>query len=109
MLGAINKPPTINSPNAVFHAGQGEINYRYQSTVENLLKKNNISYSSIVKLGDGSYEIKLSDSRVVVMSSQKDINLQISSLQYMLSRLTMEGKRFVRIDLRFDKPVIVLK
>lgn len=73
------------------------------------LHKNNISYKSIEKGKDGSYIVKLQDGGEVTFSSQKDIMVQIASLQYILSHLTMEGKLFTRLDLRFEKPVIVLK
>ncbi len=73
------------------------------------LHKQNISYKSIEKGKDGNYIVKLKDGGEVTFSSQKDIMVQIASLQYILSHLTMEGKLFTRLDLRFEKPVIVLK
>lgn len=73
------------------------------------LKKNNIEYSSVHLEKDNAIVVKLKEGGVVTFSSQKDIILQIASLQYILSHLTMEGKLFTRLDLRFEKPVIVLK
>src|SRR4051812_29749422 len=64
---------------------------------------------SSVKQSGSSYVIILKDKSQVIFSSQKDINSQISSLQFILSRLTMEGKLFTQLDLRFDKPVITLR
>jgi cell division septal protein FtsQ len=76
--------------------------------LKKLLVENQIVYTNI-KASDGAYTISLSDGSEVIFSSQKDMVLQISSLQFILSRLTMEGKLFKRLDLRFDKPVIVVK
>lgn len=82
---------------------------KFQSALENMLREKKITYSTISKLSGEFYKINLIDSGEVIISPQKDLNMQIHSLQYILSRLTMEGKQFSALDLRFDKPVIVLK
>ena len=79
-----------------------------QSHIEKLLKEKHIRYQSI-EPDDETYMLMLQDDQQVVFSAKKDITVQISSLQFILSRLTMEGKEFSRLDLRFEKPVIVLK
>ncbi|RJQ37968.1 hypothetical protein C4559_02715 [Candidatus Microgenomates bacterium] len=77
--------------------------------LESILKKNNISFSSVEISTGSSYLIKTTDGGEVVLSSEKSLENQISSLQLILSRLTIEGKRFERFDFRFDKPIITLK
>lgn len=72
------------------------------------LKKKEIEIKSIRQEGD-SYIIKLENEAEVVLSAKKDLNGQISSLQFILQRLTMEGRLFSRLDLRYDKPVILLE
>lgn len=72
------------------------------------LPKYQIEYTSITKQGD-SYIVALQDDGKVTFSSQKAIMTQIASLQYILSHLTMEGRQFSSLDLRFDQPVIVFK
>ena len=72
------------------------------------LQKDQIAYSTITK-GSNSYIVILQDGGKVTFSSQKDIMSQIASLQYILSHLTMEGRQFSELDLRFDQPVIKLK
>ena len=62
-----------------------------------------------VKQEGTSYHIILKDNSQVILSADKDIDSQISSLQFILSRLTMEGKLFTQLDLRFDKPVVTLR
>jgi len=78
------------------------------SVVEAKLKEKNIDFSEI-KPVNGGYRILMKNGGEVLFSSHKDIALQISSLQFILSRLTMESKLFSRLDLRFDKPVVVLQ
>lgn len=83
-----------------------------QDGIKNLtakLKKNNISFASISSFSEGGFFIKLGAGEEIILSSQKNIDVQISSLQLILSRLTIEGKRFSRLDFRFDKPVITLR
>jgi hypothetical protein len=71
------------------------------------LTKDQIPFSSIVKVNN-TYVVTLQNKGKVTFSTQKDIMTQIASLQYILSHLTMEGRQFSTLDLRFDKPVVVL-
>lgn len=79
------------------------------NALESMLRKNNILYSTITPSFDSSYIIKLVSGEEIIISSKKDLNLQVSSLQLILNRLKIEGKRFTRLDLRFDKPVVVFR
>ena len=76
--------------------------------LEDLLRKNNVQFVT-VSSSDASILVTLSSGEEILFSSQKNLELQISSLQLILSRLTIEGKKFTRLDFRFDKPVITLK
>lgn len=76
-------------------------------SIEGQLSKNNIQFSEIKIATDSSYLISLKDEGVVNLSNNKDIQEQITSLQLILARLTIEGKKFKRLDLRFDKPIIL--
>lgn len=76
--------------------------------LEILLKEKQIEFVSISTTGT-IYLIRLKNDAEVIISSTKDLNTQISSLQFILSRLTMEARQFSRLDLVFDKPVIVFK
>ena len=78
-----------------------------QGNLEQQLSKFNIPYDEIKIASDSSYLIVLKDGGKVNLSNTKNIQSQISSLQLILSRLTIEGKRFKNLDLRFDKPIIV--
>lgn len=74
----------------------------YQTAFKNA----KISFISISLNTDNSLEVKLKDGGVVILSSKKDIGSQISSLQLILSRLTIEGKQLKILDFRFDNPVV---
>jgi hypothetical protein len=89
----------------VAQADQGEAAI---GQIEAGLRKKQIDYISVSRQND-SYVIILQNDGKVTFSAQKDIMLQIASLQYILSHLTMEGRQFSSLDLRFDQPVIVIK
>jgi len=76
--------------------------------VERLLKEKNISFMFVTSSKDIPYIVTLSDNAEVYLAKE-NIPTQLASLQHINWRLTMEGKRFSRLDLRFDRPVIVLK
>lgn len=78
-----------------------------ESEIKTELQKKAIEYTGIYKYRD-SYLIILKDNKEVLVAENKSITQQIASLQFILNRLTMEGRKFKRLDLRFDKPVITL-
>lgn len=79
--------------------------YESENVAEDLSKAG-ISFSSIKRSSDSLYIISLSDGGQVIITPTKNIKNQISSLQLMLSRLTIEGKRVKVIDFRYDRPVV---
>lgn len=100
------KKPMLISPLAKTVLGettedQGEMIY-----LKEQLSKQKIALKTVVASGS-SYRLVLKDGSEVLFSSQKSLSSQISSLQFITSRLTMEGRRFHRLDLRFEKPVVV--
>ena len=80
----------------------------FYSQLQEGLEKDQINYTTLTK-GNDLYVLTLQNGGKVTFSSQKDIMMQIASLQYILSHLTMEGREFSSLDLRFDQPVIVIK
>lgn len=73
--------------------------------LEKNLKREGLSFSSITA-SSSSYIVVLNSLEEVWFSDKKDARLQTSSLQLILSRFTIEGKKIKRIDFRFDKPLI---
>ncbi len=74
-----------------------------------LLKRSTIAFVDVSLSSDSSFTVLLATGEEILFSPQKNLESQISSLQLIASRLTIEGKRFSRLDFRFDKPVITLK
>ncbi|MCL4397591.1 hypothetical protein M1403_01035 [Patescibacteria group bacterium] len=70
-----------------------------------LLTKNNLTVSGTPVIVDGTMEATVSGV-LALFSLDKDLALQVRSLQLVLPRLTMEDKQVKEIDLRFDKVVL---
>ncbi|HVA96417.1 MAG TPA: hypothetical protein VND99_02070 [Candidatus Acidoferrales bacterium] len=102
------KKPLYISPLPSMHAVQAAEDDKKYSELQAGLTKDQIDYAEITH-GNNAYVVTLQNDGKVTFSTQKDIMSQIASLQYILSHLTMEGRQFSMLDLRFDKPVIVLK
>jgi hypothetical protein len=79
--------------------------YSEEKELQGLLHTHGIAYTAISR-SDDDYVISLSPKQQVVITRKKSLSTQISSLQIILPRLTMEGRNFTKVDLRFDKPVI---
>lgn len=77
------------------------------SNLEKLLLKANVPFAKIQIATDSSYVVYLKDGGYINLSGQKKFSEQISSLQLILHRLTIEGKKFKSLDLRPDTPVII--
>ncbi len=58
-------------------------------------------------LSSRNIEVKLDKGLLVIFSSQKEMDFQLDSLQFIFSRAKIEGRKIKKIDLRFDKPVVV--
>lgn len=78
-------------------------------TLERLLLTSDIEFSSVTFRSPSSYMVKLKEDGEVILSLEKDFKKQIASLQAVLKQLTIKGKRLIRIDFRFDKPVIEIQ
>ncbi len=75
--------------------------------IERGLKEKNISFLFVTTASQSSFVVTLANNAEVIMKKE-DLPAQIASLQLITHRLTMEGKRFSRLDLRFDRPVVLL-
>lgn len=79
-----------------------------EEDLRKMLKDKNIQYGKVTYGDDLSFYVDLRDGGQVILSLNKGLENQISSLQLILSRLTIEGKRLKKLDFRFNKPVIEL-
>lgn len=74
--------------------------------VGGILESRKIHPLSIRIASEGAVIVLLENDSETIFSSSKPIEDQVSSLQRIESRLTIEGKAFKKIDFRFDNPVI---
>ncbi len=109
ILVLLKEPPFI-SPLPIFRPLQADAESKAKKKdIERLLKEKNIEYENIQQVKSGIYTFDVSGHGEVTISTKKELNPQLSSLQVILVRLTMEGKKFKRLDVRFDRPIIVLQ
>ena len=78
-----------------------------RNQINDLLQKSGIPFASVENGNDSTYLVNLKDGGQVIIAQDKNVQNQISSLQLILSRLTIEGKRFKSLDFRYDKPVVL--
>jgi len=102
------KPLYITPLSQNFSFSQGTHEDKNLNLVKKEFEKLHLPILKITADAD-SYHVFLSDKSEIFFSSKKDINSQLASLQLILTRLTMEGKLYNKLDLRFDKPVITLR
>lgn len=101
--------PLYISPLPLLKTVQGVEDRSVEQIIAAELKKKGIMYETIDITESSAIIVRLKDNGEVFLTSDKEISPQIASLQVILVRLTMEGKQFRKLDLRFDKPVIVFK
>lgn len=75
--------------------------------IKKFLDKESIAFEDIERASDSGILIRLEENGQVHLSDVKYAE-ELTSLQLILKRLTMEGKRFKRLDLRYERPIIVL-
>lgn len=80
-----------------------------ENELRNFLEREKISFKKIEMPEDEYFKITLEDDSEIFISANRSLPRALSSLQYILSRLTMEGREFARLDLRYEKPIIVFK
>ena len=95
----------FNSKDTLFISPLGKSNID-SANVGKILKGKNIAFSSVIVLSDSSFMIGILNNGQVRLSSQKDLEKQISSLQRILEELTIEGKPFKSIDFRYSEPIL---
>jgi len=69
------------------------------------LEKRGVEFEDIEE-GSNFYVLKLNSGETVILSKNKDVLEQLSSLQLILSRFKIEGKVIKNLDFRFSQPVV---
>lgn len=75
--------------------------------LEGNLSEKNIPFNFPLIATESGILANLSEGGQIIFSREKDFNLQINSLEMILSRLKQEGKKVKKVDFRFDKPIVV--
>jgi hypothetical protein len=91
---------------AVFISPLAKINQSKVASLESALDKEKIAFLSVSQNLDGSFTVELKEGGVIILSAKKDLDSQLSSLQLILSRLTIEGKKLNKLDFRYNNPVV---
>lgn len=74
--------------------------------IESLLNDAQIAFAVVSLQDDSTYKVTLENGSEIILSLKKNIEKQITSLQPILKQLTIDGKKFNRIDFRYDKPLV---
>lgn len=74
--------------------------------IQMLCIQDHLNCTNIVINPDITATVTIDTDEQVLFCLQKDLIQQFSSLQVTEQHLTIEGKRFHRLDFRFDNPVI---
>lgn len=78
------------------------------SEITDLLREKNIDVSQSPQSSDSAILVTLAGTNtIVVFSAEKEKTTQVGSLQIILNKLTMDGRKAKKIDLRFDTPLVV--
>jgi hypothetical protein len=75
------------------------------AVLEKILLDKEIAFTGINRDGK-NFIVSMKNNAEAIVSSEKNINEQVDSLQRILRELTIEGKPFKSIDFRFAEPVI---
>lgn len=94
----------VRSPLAKLVSGKST--YSLTNKIQSLCEASHINCTHIVIQTDNTVQVTIDTDEQVIFSLQKDLASQFTSLQLTIGHLTIEGKRFHRLDFRFDRPVI---
>lgn len=103
---SLKKRIVISPISIIKNASKGYLNTTAQSSLLEELGKQNIVVKETISASDSSTMVIIDGGEEVVFSQNKELLKQIASLQLIMRQLTIEGRRFKRIDFRFDNPVI---
>lgn len=84
------------------------VNEKKNNDIVTLLSSKNIAFSR-AEASESAILVTLASGEEILFSTSKSYDMQISSLQLILSRLTIEGRKIKSLDFRFDKPVIIFR
>ncbi|MBI2598847.1 hypothetical protein HYW40_01330 [Candidatus Curtissbacteria bacterium] len=81
----------------------------FAAKIAGILEKSDFAAASVRLLDSHDIAVYNPQSAVAIFSQNKDLNLQIDSLQKVLAKAKIDATKIAKIDLRFDKPVVTFK
>ncbi len=77
--------------------------------VEAILQQKNIKFEDNAISSGSAILVKLVPPQDIEVwfDTHKDLSIQVSSLQIILNKFTIEGRKAKKVDLRFSDPIIV--
>lgn len=100
-----NKKPYISPLSSTLSAAGSNKASNQAEDIKAILSKNHIPFKEVLQ-DRVLITIILAGEEKIFFTKEKSLIDQTSSLQSILSRLTIEGKRFTKIDFRFDRPIV---
>lgn len=77
--------------------------------IEEILRQKNIKFEDNAISSGSAILVKLTPPQDIEVwfDSRKDLSIQVSSLQIILNKFTIEGRKARKVDLRFSDPLVV--
>lgn len=98
--------PLLYYPESEIKVGQ-QLNLELFTNLALIMDKLSALASPVSQVRFDGQSLLLQTQQKVVLSFPDDINRQLASLQLILSKAKIDGKAMDKIDLRFDKPVVI--
>lgn len=105
------KPLLYLDKNIKIQAGQKLTDEQvlFAAKIASGLSKSDFTVAGIRLLDSRDIAVYSPQDAIAVFARDKDANLQIDSLQQVLAKAKIDATKISKIDLRFDKPVIIFK
>ena len=75
-------------------------------SIQQVCQEEKIPCGNVAVVDDKTVQLTLDNHAVVLLSLKKDVKKQLSSLQQVISQLTIKGKQFKKLDFRFENVIV---
>lgn len=107
-VAASSSLPTLHLPSRKIDLGTNIIqkNINLALKIIELANKNNLHFIDIIPFEEDSVSMTTTGGTQIIVGEEAKAEEIVSSLQMILKRFTIEGKTPVKIDFRFEQPVV---
>lgn len=81
----------------------------FEEKIKKIIDKRILEVASIEKTSEGDFKIRSHTEVVVIISANKDLEIQAKTLQTLLAKAKIENEQVTLVDFRFDKLVVRYK